>query len=127
MHENEISYQIRSAIFKVYNSLGPGLLESAYEAVLAHILTKQGLETKTQVGLPLIFEDVQVNVGYRMDIVVAGKVVIEVKSVDELTPVHHKQLLTYLKLSGMKLGILVNFNTDEIAGAIFRKVYGLGT
>jgi len=126
MHENEISYQIRSAIFKAYNSLGPGLLESAYEAVLAHILTQQGLETKTQVGLPLLFEDVQVNVGYRIDIVVADKVVIEVKSVEELTPVHHKQLLTYLKLSGMKLGILVNFNTDEIAGSIIRKVHGLG-
>ncbi len=122
MHENEISYLIRNAIFKVYNTLGPGLLESAYEAALAYELTKRNLSVKVQVSLPMLYEEIKVEVGYRMDIVVEEKVVLEIKSVEELAQVHHKQILTYLKLSGMKLGILVNFNTDEIVKSIFRKV-----
>lgn len=125
MKENEISYIIRGAIFKVYNSLGPGLLESAYEAALAYELKKQGLNVKQQVALPIIYEDVKLNTGYRIDLLVENKVIIEIKSVEQLHNVNHKQLLTYLRLSNKKLGILVNFNADEIDKSIFRKVNGL--
>ena len=122
MTENEISYKIRGAIFKVYNALGPGLLESAYEAVLAYELNKQGLEVKTQVPLPLIYEEVKLDVGYRIDILVEDKVVIEIKSVEAISEVHHKQVITYLKLSELKLGLLVNFNCEDIQKSIYRKV-----
>ena len=125
MTENEISFKIRGSIFKVYNALGPGLLESAYEAVLFHELTKDGLEVKIQVPLPLIYEEVKLDVGYRLDLLVENKVIIEVKSVENISEVHHKQVLTYLKLSGLKLGLLVNFNCEEIDKSIFRKVNGL--
>jgi GxxExxY protein len=90
MTENEISYKIRGAIFKIYNALGPGLLESAYEAVLAHELREEGLEVKTQVPLPLVYEDIKLEVGYRMDILVEDKVIVEIKSVENLAEVHHK-------------------------------------
>ena len=125
MIENEISYKIRGAIFKVFNSLGPGLLESAYEAVLLHELKKDGLEVKAQVPLPLIYDEIKMDVGYRIDLLVENKVIIEIKSVENLAEVHHKQVLTYLKLSGLKLGLLVNFNCVEIDKSIFRKVNGL--
>ncbi|MCA0230521.1 MAG: GxxExxY protein [Bacteroidetes bacterium] len=125
MTENDISYRIRGCIFKVYKNLGPGLLESAYEVALAHELRKDGLAVSNQVTLPMIYEDVKVDIAYRLDIVVENKVIIELKSVENLLDVHHKQVITYLKLSGMKLGILVNFNTDEISKSIFRKVNGL--
>lgn len=125
MTENEISYKIRGAIFKVFNALGPGLLESAYEAVLMHELIKDGLDVRAQVALPLVYEDIQMDVGYRVDLLVARKVIIEIKSVENLAEVHHKQVITYLKLSGLKLGILVNFNCAEIDKSIFRKVNGL--
>ena len=114
MTENEISYIIRGAIYKVYNKIGPGLLESAYESALAYELMKENLAVKTQVGLPFVYESILMEAGYRMDILVENKVIIEVKSVDQLADIHYKQLLTYLKLSGKKLGILVNFNTDNI-------------
>lgn len=125
MAENDISYLIRGAIFKVYNALGPGLYESAYEAVLVHEIKKLNLLAQQQVQLPLVYEGVSMEVGYRIDIWVENKVIIEVKSVENLLEVHHKQLLTYLKLSGMKLGILVNFNSSDISKSIFRKVNGL--
>jgi GxxExxY protein len=125
MTENEISYKIRGAIFKVFNVLGPGLLESAYEAVLAYELQKEGMEVKIQLPLPLIYEEVKLDVGYRIDIMVNNKVIIEIKSVEALTEVHHKQVLTYLRLSERKLGLLVNFNCSEIEKSIFRKVNGL--
>lgn len=125
MTENDISYKIRGAIFKVYNALGPGLLESAYEAVLMHELIKEGLEVKAQVPLPLVYDDIKMEVGYRIDLLVGNKVIIEIKSVENLAEVHHKQVLTYLRLSGLKLGILVNFNSAEIDKSIFRKVNGL--
>ena len=125
MTENEISYKIRGAIFNIYNKVGPGLLESAYEVALAYELIKEGLEVKTQVCLPFVYETIKLDVGYRLDILVENKVVIEVKSVDELANVHYKQLLTYLKLSDMKLGILVNFNTDKINTSIKRIVNNL--
>lgn len=125
MEENEISYAIRGAVYNVYNALGPGLLESAYEAALLHELKKKQLVVKSQVALPMIYDDVKVDIGYRLDIVVENKVIIELKSVETLLKVHHKQLITYLKLSGMKLGLLINFNSDNISKSIFRKVNGL--
>ncbi|MBP9600002.1 MAG: GxxExxY protein [Lutibacter sp.] len=123
--ENDISYLIRGAIFKVYNELGPGLLESVYEAVLYFELQKQGLEVKKQVPLPVYYEGNKLEIGFRLDLLVNNKVIIEIKSVENLVEVHHKQVLTYLKLSNLKLGILVNFNVEEITKGIFRKVNGL--
>ena len=125
MNENEISYSIRGSIFKVYNSIGPGLLESAYEAALVYELRKDGLNVASQVGLPFVYETIHMDMGYRIDILVENKVIIEVKSVDQLADVHYKQLLTYLKLSDKRLGILVNFNTDKIDQSIKRIVNNL--
>jgi GxxExxY protein len=125
MSGNEISYKIRGAIFKVFNFFGPGLLESAYESALTHELQKEGLTVARQVHLPLVYDGVEIEGGYRMDMVVDKKVLIEIKSVSELHEIHHKQTLTYLKLSGIKLGILVNFNTMKIDQSIFRKVNNL--
>ncbi|MBO9671825.1 MAG: GxxExxY protein [Sphingobacteriaceae bacterium] len=125
MTENEVSYIIRGSIFNVYNTLGPGLLESAYEAALKYEIEKAGLFVERQVSLPMQYEEITVDVGYRLDLLVEKKVVVELKSVEFVMNVHHKQLLTYLKLSGYKLGLLVNFNTDNIADNIFRKAYRL--
>ncbi len=125
MTENEISFTVRGCVFKVYNALGPGLLESAYEAALEYEIEKLGMVVAKQVPMPMIYETVSVDAGYRMDLVVEGKVVLEVKSVEFLSNVHHKQIITYLKLSGLKLGLLINFNTDKISECIIRKVNGL--
>ncbi|MBN8682467.1 MAG: GxxExxY protein [Chitinophagales bacterium] len=125
MVENDLSYKIRGVIFKVFSTLGPGLYESAYEAVLAYELKKLNLIVEQQVPLPLVHETISLDVGYRIDILVEKKVIIEVKSLENLLEVHHKQLLTYLKLSGIRLGLLVNFNTPDISKSIFRKVNDL--
>ncbi|UJH90366.1 GxxExxY protein [Antarcticibacterium sp. 1MA-6-2] len=125
MDENEISYKIRGAIFKVYKTLGPGLLESVYVAALDYELGKGGLEVKKEVPLPVIYEEKKLELGFRLDILVEGKVIIEVKSVENIAEVHHKQVLTYLKLTGLKLGIMVNFNVENINNGIYRKVNGL--
>jgi len=125
MTENQISYKIRGAIFKVYNELGPGLFESVYEAALIYQLKKDGLQVKSQVAIPVYYDNIKLDVGFRSDILVEDKVIIEVKSVEELAKVHHKQIINYLKLTKLKLGILVNFNTDDIAESIFRKVNNL--
>ena len=109
----------------MYNNLGPGLLESAYEAALAFELIKTDLNVKTQVMLPMIYETIKMDNGYRLDLLVEDKVIIELKSVEILLDVHHKQLITYLKLLELKLGLLVNFNCDDISKNIFRKVNGL--
>jgi len=101
------------------------LLESAYEAALAFELIKEGLDVKTQVMLPMIYETIKIDNGYRLGLLIGGKVIVELKSVEILLDVHHKQLITYLKLSGIKLGLLVNFNCDNISKNIFRKVNGL--
>jgi GxxExxY protein len=122
MTENEISYIIRGAIFKVYNTLGPGLLESVYVAALVFELRKAKLIVKTEVPLPAVYEEEKLSLGFRIDILVNNLVIIEVKSIEQLAEVHHKVVLTYLKLSGKKLAILVNFNTADISKSIFRKV-----
>jgi GxxExxY protein len=123
--ENKISYDIRGAIFKVYQNLGPGLLESVYEAALAYELIKAGRKVKTQVGLPVTYDNHEIELGFRLDILVDDLVIVEIKSVELLAPVHHKQLLTYLKLTRLKLGLLVNFNTDDINSGIVRIVNNL--
>ena len=122
MTENEISYLIRGAIYKVYNNIGPGLLESVYETALVYELRKIVLNVKSQLGLPFIYEELKMEVGFRIDIFVENKVIVEVKSVEHLAELHYKQLLTYLKLSEVKLGLLVNFNTSEINENIIRIV-----
>jgi len=125
MSENEISYAIRGAIFTVYNRLGPGLLESAYETALKYELKKLGFDVRKQAPLPMVYDEVKLEIGYRVDLVVNHKVIIEIKSCDGLEDLHHKHVLTYLRLSNMKLGILVNFNTANISTSIYRKVLGL--
>ena len=122
MTENDISYKIRGAIFNVYNALGPGLLESVYQSALEYELKKDGLKVRREVPLPVYYDNVKLEVGFRLDLLVEDKVIIELKSVESLADVHHKQVLTYLKLSNLKLGILVNFNTDKIVDGIYRKV-----
>jgi GxxExxY protein len=124
MTQDEISYKIRGAIFAVYNKTGPGLLESAYEAALIYELTKAGLKVEAQVPLPMTYETIRLGIGFRIDLLVEGQVIIEIKSVEELNPVHHKTLLTYLVLSNKRLGILVNFNTSEIDKSIIRILNG---
>ena len=124
MHENEITFLIRGAIFKVYNTLGPGLLESSYEAALGYELVKSGLMVEHQVGLPMIYEDLRLDVGYRLDLLVEKKVIVEIKSVELLQNVHHLQIMTYLRLAKLKVGLLVNFNTDNLPKNIIRKING---
>ena len=118
MELSELSYQIRGAIFKVHSTLGPGLFESVYEAALMYELRELNLDAKSQVGLPVHSNDIVLELGFRMDILVEDRVIIEVKSVTDLKDVHKKQMTTYLKLSGMKLGILVNFNVSSLADKI---------
>jgi GxxExxY protein len=125
LEENEISYKIRGCIFNVYNTLGPGLLESVYEAALTYELLNIGLKVNTQVSIPAVYNNITLELGFRADIIVENKVIIEIKSVEALAEFHHKQVLTYLKLTGFKLGILVNFNTDDISKSIYRKVNNL--
>ncbi|MDU0371224.1 GxxExxY protein [Hymenobacter endophyticus] len=125
MSENDIAYVIRGAAFKVHTALGPGLLESVYEAALAHEIRKNGLLVATQVGLPAYYDDVKLELGFRLDMLVEDKVIVEIKSVDVLLDVHHKQLLTYLRLSKRKLGLLINFNTPHVKDGIVRLANGL--
>lgn len=125
MDENEISYKIRGAIFTIYKKLGPGLLESVYATALEYELNKEGLKVKREVPVPVYYEELKMSVGFRLDLLVEEKVIIEVKSVENLAEVHHKQVLTYLKLTDKKLAILVNFNVENINSGIFRKVNGL--
>ncbi|MDZ4148415.1 MAG: GxxExxY protein [Flavobacteriaceae bacterium] len=123
--ENEISYTIRGAIYNVFNLLGPGLLESVYVVALRHELKKQFLKVLTEVAVPVFYEGEKLELGFRLDLLIEDKVIIEVKSVENLAEVHHKQVLTYLKLTKLKLGILVNFNVAKINSGIYRKVNGL--
>lgn len=125
MDENEISYLIRGAAFRVHNNLGPGLLESVYEAALSLELRRNGLSVRNQVGIPMVYSDLRFETGFRLDIIVNEKVIIEVKSVEYLQEVHHKQLLTYLRLSDRKLGLLINFNVATLKSGIYRIVNNL--
>lgn len=125
MHENEISYAIRGAAFKVHTTLGPGLLESVYETALAYELSQEEFDVQRQLGVPVVYDEIKMEQGFRMDLLVNSKVIVEIKSVDTLLDVHHKQLLTYLKLSERKLGLLINFNSVSLKDSITRIVNGL--
>lgn len=122
MTENDIGYLIRGACFTVYNELGPGLLESAYETALSLELRNLGLNVETQVPIIVAYRGEDLGTVYRIDILVEKKVIVELKSVEILTTLHHKQLLTYLRLSNLKLGYLVNFNAESIKDNIIRYV-----
>ena len=122
MTENEISKIVVEAALKVHKTVGPGLLESANEECLAYELIKSGLFIEKQKALPLVYEEIKLDPGYRVDILVENKLIIEVKSVEALNDVHLAQILTYLKLSGCKLGLLINFNVALIKNGIKRVV-----
>jgi len=122
MTENEISKIIVNTAYDIHVRLGPGLLESVYEEILFYELTKQGLKVERQKAIPVIWDDLKMEIGFRADIIVEGKVIVELKSVEAITPVHPKQLLTYLKISGLKLGLLINFNEKLIKDGITRIV-----
>ncbi|NGX84553.1 GxxExxY protein [Aequorivita sp. KMM 9714] len=120
MTENEISSKIIGACIEVHKQLGPGLLESTYEICLAHELKLLGLKVKQQVALPVVYKDIKLNAGYRIDMIVNNKVIIEIKSVDALASIHTAQLLTYLKLKELKLGLLINFNSVKLIDGLKR-------
>ena len=122
MTENELARIIVDCCFKIHTTLGPGLLESVYEEVLLYEITKNDLMCKRQVGVPLVYDEIRFDIGFRADLVVEDKVIIELKSVVTVLPVHKKQLLTYLKITEMKLGLLVNFNEELIKSGITRVV-----
>ncbi|MGE5297378.1 MAG: GxxExxY protein [Solirubrobacterales bacterium] len=122
MEVNDASGQVVDAAMRVHSVLGTGPLENAYEACLKHELEKRGLNVEQQVGLPIIYDDMRMDVGYRLDLLVESSVIVELKAVDRLTPVHKAQLLSYLKLSGRKVGLLINFNVAQLKNGIKRMV-----
>ena len=123
--ENKIARQIVDAALHVHKTLGPGLLESVYEAVLSYELKKRGFSVEQQVTMPVIYESVEIETGFRADLIVEDKIIIELKSVDKIHDVHKKQLLTYLKISNKQLGLLINFNELLLKNGIRRIVNGL--
>lgn len=125
MHENEIARIIVDIAYQIHTRVGPGLLESAYEAILRFELEKRGHTVQKQEPVPLDWDELKLDVAFRADLIVDKKVVVEVKSVDELAKVHKKQLLTYLKLTGCKLGLVINFGSHLIKDGIARVVNGL--
>ena len=122
---NEITEQVIASAIAVHRVLGPGLLESAYEACLAYELAERGLAVERQKGLPVTYRGVKVDCGYRIDLLVEGRVVVELKAVETLDPIHEAQLLSYLKLSGRKVGLLINFNVKMLKQGIRRMVNDL--
>jgi GxxExxY protein len=122
MHINDLSHQIIGCAMRVHSQLGPGLLESAYEECMAYELSKAGLPFEKQKGLPLVYETVRLDCGYRLDFLVAGQIIVEIKSVDAVHDVHVAQVLTYLKLSRCALAILINFNVAHLRDGIRRFV-----
>jgi GxxExxY protein len=125
MNENDLSRVIVDSAYKIHTTLGPGLLESVYEAVLAYELERRGLEIVRQRAVPVVYDEVKLELGFRADIIVNRSVVIEVKSVEAISPVHAKQLRTYLKLMDLRLGMLINFNVNLIKEGIRRVVNNL--
>ena len=125
MSENEIAKSVLDAAFKVHTNLGPGLLESAYEAVLAYELKKRGVPVRRQGPIPIRYDELSFDEGFRADLLVGERVIVELKSVETLAPVHGKQVLTQLKLSGHRLGLLINFGEAHLKDGIKRIVNGL--
>ena len=123
---NHITRQIIGAAMRVHTALGPGLLESAYRACLIHELRNQGLRVASEVGLPVIYERERIDIGYRIDLIVADSVIVEIKCVEAINPVHKAQLLSYLRLSGRHVGLLINFHLEQLKDGIKRMVDGYG-
>lgn len=123
--ENEIAKIVVDTAFHLHKTVGPGLLESAYEQALKYDLEERGLEVKSQVAMPFHYKGVNLDVGYRIDLLVEGKLIVEIKSVEQLAPVHFAQTLTYLRLSEIKLGLLINFNSKLLKDGINRLINGL--
>ena len=123
-HINQITGCVVDAAMRVHSLLGPGLLESAYLACLAHELRKHGLRVATQVGLPVIYDGERIELGYRMDLVVENRVVVEVKCVEAIHPIHQAQLLSYMRLSGIQVGLLINFYVLHLRDGVKRMVDG---
>lgn len=120
MNENEIAQQIVDAAYQIHSKLGPGLLESAYQAILVYELEKRGLKVEAEKQVPLVYESIKIDLGFRADLIVENKVIVELKSLEKISPVHYKQLLTYLRLADLHLGLLVNFGAPLIKDGIFR-------
>jgi GxxExxY protein len=125
LSENELSHAIIGAAIEVHRELGPGLLESAYERAMVHELTQRAIPLRRQVALPLKYKNVLLDCDYKIDLLVANRVIVELKCIDQLAPVHEAQLLTYLKLSGCPLGLLINFNVPLLKDGIKRIVHNL--
>ena len=125
MTENAIAKEIVDAAFRIHTTLGPGLLESVYDVVLAYELSQRGLRVARQQPIPVVYGNVRMDTGFRADLIVEDKVIVEIKSVEALAPVHRKQLLTYLKLADKRLGLLINFQGALIKDGITRVVNGL--
>ena len=125
MTENEVGNEIVALAMKVHSTVGPGLLESAYELCLGHELTRRGLKVRNQIPIPIRYDDLTIDHGYRVDLLVNGRVVIELKAIETILPVHRGQLLSYLRLGGFKLGYLLNFNVAHMRDGITRLVNGL--
>jgi GxxExxY protein len=123
--ENEIAKEVVDAAFKIHQRLGPGLLESVYEAILAYELKKRGLVVDRQMAVPVVWDDLRFEEGFRADLYVENKVIVELKSLEQIMPVHKKQLLTHIRLADKRLGLLINFGADLIKNGISRVVNGL--
>jgi len=124
MNVNDVSGQVVDAAMKVHSTLGPGLLERPYQVCTAHELRKRGLRARFNVALPIIYDDLHIKVGYRVDLLVEEAVIVELKSVAKLLPIHEAQLLSYLKLSGHRVGLLINFHVPRLRDGIKRMVNG---
>ncbi len=120
MELNDLTYKIIGCVYKVHSELGPGLLESTYEVCLEHELLKAGLSVERQKVLPVVYDEIILDAGYRIDLLVNNQVILELKAVDEMAPIHTAQVMTYLKLSGLKLGLLLNFNVKDMKQGIKR-------
>ncbi len=125
MTENEVAKHIVDVAFKIHTRFGPGLLESVYETIMSYELKKRGLQVNRQQPIPVVYESIRMNIGFRADLIVENRVVVEIKSIDAIAPVHKKQLLTYLRLTDKKLDLLINFYVDLIKDRITRVVNGL--
>ena len=125
MTENEIATTVVDAAYTIHTRLGPGLLESVYETTLAYELIKRGLSVRRQQAMPVVYDSVRMDIGFRADLIVADQVIVEIKSIEAVSPVHRKQLLTYLRLTDKRLGLLINFNVELIKGGLTRVVNNL--
>jgi GxxExxY protein len=121
---NQVTGQIITAAMKVHSALGPGLLESAYRACLVHELRKRGITVASEVGLPVVYDGEEIDLGYRIDLIVANSVIVEIKCVEAINPVHKSQLLSYMRLSGKRVGLLINFHVEHLRDGIRRMVDG---